>query len=164
MLDIVGSYHCMQFQGKLMNQAWERKWQKKPSFGTNIDPFGTNLGPKNFFHTFYLYYIDIVASYHCMRFQGKLMNQTWENSKKPSFKTDFGLFGPNLGPKNFFHGFYPDYMLEILASYHCMQFQGKLITKLERMAKNLVLGLILAHLAHIWAPKSFFMGFTSTSC
>ena len=27
------------------------------------------------------------------------MNQTWENNKKPNFGPDFGLFGPNLGPK-----------------------------------------------------------------
>ena len=32
--------------------------------------------------------LDIVAIYHCMQFQGKLMNQTWENGKKPSFETD----------------------------------------------------------------------------
>ena len=29
--------------------------------------------------------LKIVASYHPMQFQGKLMNQTWKNSKKPSF-------------------------------------------------------------------------------
>ena len=29
--------------------------------------------------------LDIVASYHCIQFQGKLMNQTSENRKKPSF-------------------------------------------------------------------------------
>ena len=46
--------------------------------------------------------LDIVASYHCIKFQGKLMNQTWENGKKTSFGPDFGPFGLNLGPKNFF--------------------------------------------------------------
>ena len=25
--------------------------------------------------------LDIIASYHCMQFQVKLMNQTWENEK-----------------------------------------------------------------------------------
>ena len=34
--------------------------------------------------------LDIVASYLCMQFQGKLMNQNWENSKKPSFGPDLG--------------------------------------------------------------------------
>ena len=41
--------------------------------------------------------LDILVSYHCMQFQGKLMNQIWENSKKPKFGPDFGPFGPNLG-------------------------------------------------------------------
>ena len=30
-----------------------------------------------------------------MQFQEKIMNQTWENDKKPSF-------GPSFGPQNFF--------------------------------------------------------------
>ena len=37
-----------------------------------------------------------------MQFQEKLMNQTWDNGKKPSFRPDFGPFSPNLGPINFF--------------------------------------------------------------
>ena len=44
-------------------------------------------------------------------------------------------------------------MLDIVASYHCMQVQGKLMTKLDKMAKNLVLGPILAQ---IWATNFFF--------
>ena len=35
---------------------------------------GPNLGPPCFFHVFHLYY-------HSMQFKGKIMNQTWENSK-----------------------------------------------------------------------------------
>ena len=35
--------------------------------------------------------LEIVASYHCMEFQGKLMNQTWENDKKNL------ISGPILG-------------------------------------------------------------------
>ena len=42
-------------------------------------------------------------------------------------------------------------MLDIVASYHCMQFHEKL----EKMTKNLVLGLILAYLAQIWATNFF---------
>ena len=41
--------------------------------------------------------LDIVASYHCMQLQGKLMNETWENGKKCSFNRDFVPFGPNSG-------------------------------------------------------------------
>ena len=46
--------------------------------------------------------VYIVASYHHMQFQGKLINRTWENSRRPNFGPDFGLFGPNLGPKDFY--------------------------------------------------------------
>ena len=42
--------------------------------------------------------LDIVASYHCMQFQGKLMKQTWENRKKSSFGTDFDPFKPKFDP------------------------------------------------------------------
>ena len=84
-----------------MNQTWEN--DEKPHFGPYL---GANLGPQNFFREFYLYYmLDIVASYHRMQYQGKLMNQTWENGKKTNFESNFGLFGPNLGPLIFFLGF-----------------------------------------------------------
>ena len=78
-----------------------------------------------FFCGFYHYYqLDIVPSYHPMQFKGKLMNQTWENGKKPNFGPEFG---PHLVPRNFARGFYLYQMLYIIASYHCMQFQGKLM-------------------------------------
>ena len=59
----------------------------------------------------------IVASYNCMQFQEKLMNQTWENSKKPNFGPDFGPFGLNFGPKNFPQIFLYK-ILDIVTSYH----------------------------------------------
>ena len=35
---------------------------------------------------FYLYYLlSTVPSYHPMQFNGKLMNQTWQNGKIPNF-------------------------------------------------------------------------------
>ena len=77
-----------------MTQTWEngKKRSFKPKFG-----------PPIFFHGLYLYcMLDIVASYHCMQFQGKLTNQTWENGKKPSFATDFETYVTNLGPIFFF--------------------------------------------------------------
>ena len=35
------------------------------------------------------------------------MKQTRKNCKKPSFRPDFGLFGPNLGSRNVFMDFPP---------------------------------------------------------
>ena len=62
----------------------------------------------------------IIASYRLMQFQENLMDETWKNGKKPSFRPDFGLFGPNLGSQEFFRGFFFCYMLDVIASYHCM--------------------------------------------
>ena len=45
---------------------------------------------------------DVVASYRCMQFKGKLMNWTWENGKKSNFGPDFGSFGLNFGHHIFF--------------------------------------------------------------
>ena len=60
----------------------------------------------NFFLRFQLYYmLDIVPSCNIVQYQGKLINQTWKNDKKPNFGPDFGLFGPNLGFQGFFTGF-----------------------------------------------------------
>ena len=97
--------------------------------------------------------LDIVASYHCMQFQGKLMNQTWENGKKSSFEPNFGPFGPNLDPKIFFRGFYLNWMLDIIASYHCMQLQGKLMNKTWENGKNPISGQFLIYLARIGAAN-----------
>ena len=40
-----------------------------------------------------------------MQFQGKPLNQTRENVKKPSFRPDFGQLGPNSGYQTFFFFF-----------------------------------------------------------
>ena len=50
-----------------------------------------NLKPPNFGPNL----VPIVPSYDSIQFQGELMNQTWEDGKKPSFKPDFGHFGQN---------------------------------------------------------------------
>ena len=45
----------------------------------------------------------MVASYHCMQFQGKYMIQTQGNCIKPYFGPDLDQLGPNLGlPRIFF--------------------------------------------------------------
>ena len=128
-VDIVPSYYPMQFKGKLINQTWEN--DKKPNFGLNLVPK---------FFLWVLPLVNIVASYHCMQFQVKLINQTWENGKKKlSFRNHFGpLAQIRQKKKKDFGVLYIYLTLDIIANYHCMQFQGKLITKLEKMAKNLV--------------------------
>ena len=82
-----------------------------------LGPILAKFGPKKYFLQVLplIFYVrgkihcckmlHIVASYHCMQFQGTLTNQTSENGKKPSFDPDFGPFGPNLGHKFFFRAF-----------------------------------------------------------
>ena len=93
-----------------------------------LAPFVPNFVPQNFFCEFYLYYmLDIVGSYHCMQFQGTLINQSWENDKKPSFRADFGPFGKHLGPKNCFSKIWLCQSLDIIVIYHHVQYQKKLM-------------------------------------
>ena len=66
----------------------------------------------------------LVASYHSTQFLGKLINQTWEKIKNL-------VLGRILVPlvkfmtKKFIRRFYIYQMLDIIATYQCMHFQGK---------------------------------------
>ena len=131
----------MQFQRKLMNQPLENG--RKLSFGPDFGLFWPKFGSQNFFCGFYLYYmLYIVVSYHCIQFQGKLMNKTGENGKKPSFWPDFDPFGPNSGC-NFFYFFYFFFLpkiclrqsLYLMVSYRHVEYQKQLLIQYW---KNLV--------------------------
>ena len=91
-----------------------------------------------------------------MQLVGKLMDQTWENGKKPNFGLNFGSFGQNLGPKYFFL-----WVVPLLDVRHCcklsyMQFQVKLMNQTwENDKKNLVSGTILACLTQVRTANFF---------
>ena len=58
------------------------------------------------------------------------MNQTWKNDKKPNIGPDFGPFVSNLDHPFFF--FFLQVLLlllNIVPSYHRMQYKGKLMNK-----------------------------------
>ena len=112
---IIPSYHPMLFSGKLMNKL-EKMAKKKLVSDLILVPLAQIWDPKIFLM------LGIVASYHCIQFQGKLMNQACENSKKTSFVEILACISPNLVPKNILCRFYPYQMLNIIASYHCIQF------------------------------------------
>ena len=94
---------------------------------------GLTLAQKFFSWILPLLNLEIVASYHCMQFQGKLINQTWENGKKPSFVPDFGLFWP---PKIFFVGFTFTICQKLLQAIIACYLKENQWTKLEKMAKK----------------------------
>ena len=69
MLDTGASYHCMQFQEKLMNQTSEDG--KKTSFGILTQIWAA----KNWLRQS----LDVMVSYHHAQYLKKLMRQSWEN-------------------------------------------------------------------------------------
>ena len=69
--------------------------------------------------------LDIVASYHCMQFQGKPMIQTQLNGEKPNFGPDLGSLGPNSG--GLFFTNLASHLIDIMVSYHHVQYQKKLM-------------------------------------
>ena len=84
------------------NQPNLTKWQNS-SFPINFGPFGPNLGPKKFFSKI----LPLLRVRHCCKLSlyatsRKLMNQIWENGRKPGVRSNFGPFFPNLVPKPFF--------------------------------------------------------------
>ena len=73
------------------------------------------------------------------------MNQTLENSEKLNFGTDFGQFGPNLGPQFFFVSFtctrcqtslYKVLRHLDVEDYHCTKFQGKRMIQSQENSKK----------------------------
>ena len=92
----------------------------------------------------------IVAIYHCMRFQRKLMNQMWENGKTPNFGVEI------WAPKFFL------WILPALYNRHCYKLSLYATSMknnqpiLKKWQKNLVSGPILVYLTQIWVTNIFF--------
>ena len=68
---------------------------------------------------------------------------------KSQLSAQFWPIWPKFRPKNFLRKLYLYYKLDIVPSYHPMQFKEKLISQNEENVKNLILGPILTHLAQI---------------
>ena len=79
---------------------------KKPNLGCDFGLFTTKLEPPKIFLEFYFHELfNIVRSYYRMQFKVKLMNEAWENDKKPNFGPDFGPFAQKLSSQIFFREF-----------------------------------------------------------
>ena len=68
--------------------------------------------------------LDIAASYHCMQFQGKLVNQICENNKKSSFGPDLRYL-VQIRAAIFFSKHWLCQSLDIMVSYHHVQLSEK---------------------------------------
>ena len=125
MFDIVTSYHCMQFQGKIMNQTWENG--KKTNFGPNFDSFGPNLG-----YNFFSWVLPLLDVRHCCKLSfytisKKANDPNWRKWQK---KLILGLIWAQIRAANFFFFFSKIWLrqsLDIMASYHHVQYQKKLM-------------------------------------
>ena len=94
-----------------------------------------------------------------MQFPQKLLNQISEDGKKANFRPDFGLFDPNLGCQIFFVDFTSASIYILFQAIILCNLKENLLTKLAKMAKNLILG---PTAAQIWTPNFFFVSFTCT--
>ena len=133
-----------------------RKQQKKLVLGLLLVPLTQIWCPKFFSQTFPL--LDVR---HCCKLslypisrKTNEPNMRKRGKKQTSFRAHFSLFWPKFGHQKKFCAFYLYLMLCIVASYQCMQFQGKLMQKkLEKITTKLVLGPIFAPLSQSWAQK-----------
>ena len=140
---------------------------KKTNFGLDFDPFWPKFFPQNFSaRVFFL--TDVI---HCCKeslyaISMKTNVSNMKNDKYPSFGPDFGRFSPNLGQK-FFSWIL--HQLDVMNYCKLSLYWTSRKTnenKVEKIAKNLVSGPILARfgLNSLHPPKNIFVGFTSTKC
>ena len=70
---------------------------------------------------------------HCCKLS---LYATWENGKKPCFRPDFGPFDPNSSCQFFFPKIWLCQSLNVMVSYHHVQYQKKLMIQ---SCENLVM-------------------------
>ena len=120
------------FQAIILWTLKENKWTELEKIVKNlisdlISACLANLCPQFFLWVLPLLMLDIAASYHCMQFQGKLIIQTQENDKNPRAGPNLGPFCPNSGRQFFFFKIWLCQSLDIMISYHHVQYQKKLM-------------------------------------
>ena len=71
-----------------------------------------------------------------MQFEGKLMNQTWENSIPNNLGPNFGPSAANLDAKYFFREFYLYQYTVIVPRYYPMQCKRKVMNQTWEKAKK----------------------------
>ena len=126
MLCIVASYHCMQFQGKLMNQTGKNG--KTPSFEPYFGLFWPIFGPRNCFS----WVLPLLDVRHCCKLSlyviaRKTNEPNLRKWQKTSFGPNFGPFGPNSCRQSFLPKIWLCQSLDIIVSYHHVQYQKKLM-------------------------------------
>ena len=113
------------------------------------DIFGPDLGlvGPNLVHNIFLKVSGLLDVRHCTKLLYCAISRKTEKSKKPKFRPNFA------STPNFFHELY----------HFPMPFKVKVMNQLEKTAKNLISGPILACLAQMWFHEICFVDFTSHS-
>ena len=114
----------MQFKGKLMNKTWEN--DKKPGFRPDFGPLDSHLGSKIFFVDF----TSILDVRHCCKLSlyatsRKTNEQNLRKWQKPNFGPVFDLFSSNWGCQFLKKKIWLRQSLDIMASYHHVQYQER---------------------------------------
>ena len=113
---------------------WAQSWPVWPKFGS----------PKNF-----LWILLLLVARHSS-------NQILENSKKTNFRAQLW---PKCGSQKLFGEFYLYQMLDTVASYHCMHFQGKLMIHTQENCQKPHFGPNEDHLSPNSDPQFIFFFF-----
>ena len=93
--------------------------------------------------------LGIVPSCKLVKYQGKLMIQTWGNGEKVNVGEEPILAPPS--PKFFVRFAF----LDIVPSYYPMELKRRLIYQIWLNSKKLNFGPILSRLVQIWTPNFF---------
>ena len=110
-----------------MNQTWENG--KKPSFGNDFGTFGPNLSLQIFF-SWILPLQDMTNCFSLLlyAFSRKLMSQTWKNGKNLVLGPISAHLAQIRTTKfSFFKKIWLRQSLDIMVSYHHVQYQKKLM-------------------------------------
>ena len=141
-LPLLVAIHCSKLSSytiyRKTNKANWKKWQKKNTLG----PILAQTWVSNFFS----WVLPLPDVRDCCKLSIYAISR---KSNEPNLRkwTNFGSLGPNLNPKNYFCGFYHNLKLDIVASYHSKQFQGKLIIKTQENSEKPNSGPDLGHWA-----------------
>ena len=149
--------HCPKLQSCAMSRKTydaTLKTGKKPNLGPNLGP------PKSFSWVLPLLNVRQCSKLSPYAMSKKTNEPNLKKRQKLNFGPHFGSFLPKFGPPNFFCRFYLFQQLDMVPSYHFMQFTGKLVNQTWKNGKkNLILGLILVRFGPNLVPKFFFRGF-----
>ena len=129
---------------------------KKPNLGPDFGLFTPNLEPPKIFLEFPFHeLLNIVPSYYRMQFKVKLMNEAWENYKKPNLGPDFDPFAPKLSSQIFFESSSPTSCSTLFQAFILCYLTENEWAALEKLLKNLILDPILTRFVQISGQQLF---------